>query len=119
MNKKGFTLVEIMAVILLIGLLLVLVVPNVINQVGNKKDVLDDLTKNIIYSATKLYIEQNDIIIEDEYCNITLQDIIDAGLLDKSSATYTSGKTIPTNRIIMVKKNAYNQYDYSIVKTCE
>lgn len=119
MKKNGFTLIEVIAVVLLIGLLSIFVLPAVINQIGNKTETINDVTKNMIYSATKLYIEQNEMEITGKDCTITLQKVIDAGLLDKSAATYASGTEIPTNRIIEVTKNAYNQYEYEIVKTCK
>ena len=39
--KKGFTLVELMAVILLIGLLCVFAIPAIVNQVGKKSEEVD------------------------------------------------------------------------------
>lgn len=117
--KNGFTLVEVMAVILLIGLLSIFAIPAVVNQVSKKGEDVDNVTKKIIYSAAELYINQNNITFENEnYCGITLQLLIDKGYLDQSSATYASGNKIPTNRIIKVKKDGYNQNEYELVKSC-
>lgn len=120
--KKGFTLVEIMGVILLIGLLVVFALPEVVNQINKKGEEVDSLTREIIYSAADLYVKQNNIVIEDNknYCEITLQDLINADYLDISSATYASGNKIPTNRIIKVTKDTlYGQNSYELVKECE
>ena len=119
--KKGFTLVEVIAVILLIGLLVVFAIPAVVNQVGKKSEEVDQVTEEIIYSAAELYMNHKNIVISgsETYCEITLQKLINEGYLDKSSATYASGNEIPTNRIIKVTKDAYNQNEYELVKTCE
>lgn len=118
MRRRGFTLIEVIAVILLIGLLTVFLVPTIVNQMGNKQNEINSITEDIIYSAANIYIEQHDVNIQGTYCDIKLQTLIDAGLLDKSSVTYTSGDIIPTNRIIKVTLNSYNQYEYEIVKSC-
>ena len=119
--KKGFTLIEVIAVILLIGLLVVFAIPAVVNQVGKKSEEVDQVTEEIIYSATELYMNHKNIIISESetYCEITLQELINEGYLDKSSATYASGNEIPTNRIIKITKDAYNQNQYDLVKVCE
>ena len=77
MKSKGFTLVEVIAVILLIGLLTIMVIPSVISQVGNKSEEINDITKNMIFSATKLYLDNNNIEVTDTNCDITLQKLID------------------------------------------
>lgn len=119
--KKGFTLIEVMAVILLIGLLVVFAIPSVVNQVGKKSEEVDQVTEEIIYAATELYMNHKNIVVSGNeiYCEITLQELIDEGYLDKSSATYASGNKIPTNRIIKITKDLYNQNQYDLVKTCE
>lgn len=119
--KKGFTLIEVMAVILLIGLLVVFAIPTVVNQVGKKSEEVDKITEEIIFSATELYMNHKNIVISgnETYCEITLQKLINEGYLDKSSATYASGNDIPTNRIIKVTKDTYSQNQYELVKTCE
>lgn len=117
--KKGFTLIEMIAVILLVGLLTIFAIPAVVNQVGKKSEEVDNVTKKIIYSAAELYVQQRDIVITDKYCEITLQKLIDEGYLDKSNTSYASGNQIPTNRIIKVTKDAYNQNEYELVKNCE
>lgn len=115
--KKGFTLVELMAVILIIGLLCVFAIPAVVNQVGKKSEEVDQVTRDIIFAAAELYVNDQNIVVPN--CgDITIQTLIDGGYLDKSSTTYASGNEIPTNRIIKVIKDSYQQNEYSLVKKC-
>ena len=115
--KKGFTLVEIMAVILLIGLLCVFAIPAIVNQVGKKSEEVDQVTKDIIYSAAQLYITDQNLTVPN--CgDITIQKLIDNNYLDNSVKKLPSGKEIPTNRIIKVTKDTYNQNEFELVKKC-
>ncbi|MGM9882394.1 MAG: type II secretion system protein [Bacilli bacterium] len=59
MNKKGFTLIEVIMVIAIIGLLSVILVPNVIGLIEkNKIESCKEVQENII-SATKIYVANN------------------------------------------------------------
>lgn len=59
MNKKGFTLIEVIMVIAIIGLLSIILVPNVIGLIEkNKKESCEEVKENII-SATKIYVINN------------------------------------------------------------
>lgn len=119
--KNGFTLIEILAVILLIGLLAVFTVPTVVNQVSKRSEEIDEISKKVIYSATDLYVKDQELIFDKTnlpYCLITLQTLIDNGYLDKNSAKYASGTEIPTNQIIKITKDSYNQNQYQLVQSC-
>jgi len=56
-DKKGFTLVEIIAVIALIGVIMLLVTPNIIKIFTNaKKDIFKDETLSLYNNAYSTYI---------------------------------------------------------------
>lgn len=69
-NKdKGFTLVELMAVIIIISLVAILTFPNIINQIKKIKKSTTNNINDIVVSAAKRYVADNPSAFEeDEYC---------------------------------------------------
>ena len=60
MNKKGFTLVELLAVIAILALLVIIALPNVLSMFNNaKKDLFLTEAKNVFKESTKKYISNN------------------------------------------------------------
>lgn len=57
--KKGFTLIELIAVILLLGLIGLVVFPSVLNQMKTADKNISEATRKIIYSAADDYINYN------------------------------------------------------------
>lgn len=61
MKKKGFTLVELTAVIALLSIIMLLIVPNVANYLNNsKKTLFYDNVVNMFKSATTTFMYQDD-----------------------------------------------------------
>lgn len=89
MNKKGFTLVEVIVVLAIIALLVIILVPNVFVLIEkNKEESCNSMIKNI-ESAAQIYVSNNKYNIGfncgvDE--NISLKSLVDSGdlKLDKS-----------------------------------
>ena len=76
MKNKGFTLVEILGVIVIVGLLLLLIVPNIVSKIGKGKSNVTKVTKDIIYNASSQYIKENKEIYKvGEYC-ITIEQLV-------------------------------------------
>ena len=65
MNKKGFTLVELLAVLVILAILMVLIVPNVMESFNSGKNKLDDINKKQVEDAVKIIID------EVIYCNMS------------------------------------------------
>ena len=58
-NKKGFTLVELIAVIILLAAITLVSVPVIINTLRKNEQKEYEEFKNLILNATELYVERN------------------------------------------------------------
>lgn len=122
MKNKGFTLMELLATIIIISLITALAVPAVINQIANNKSKIDDATKKIIYNAAELYMTNNiseyPKLSGNKYC-ISLDRLVDAGILETPIKDYKTGNTISLTKKISVSVNSNNEYDsFEIVDEC-
>ena len=85
MTKNGFTLVEIIAVLVIMSILLTLTVPAVLNNVDRKKRSEHDSIIEEIETSAKLYINQNkDVaayISSAGEININYQTLVSEGLV--------------------------------------
>ena len=68
MKNKGFTLVEMLAVISIIGVIAVLVIPTLLDVFNKSRKVLDEYTKELLVEAGEMYmIDLEKGIIEYDY----------------------------------------------------
>lgn len=113
--NKGYTLIELLGVILILTLLTLLVVPNVVNSIKKSGSNSDELMSNMIKSAAKLYMSDNfsDIYIENgfHYC-IPLSKLVDDNYLE-APIKYKNYDDITSSKAVKVTYN--DIYDYIIV----
>ena len=70
-KNKGFTLIEILAVVTIIGLIFILVIPKITTSLKNKKGDVDKTTENLVLTATKLYVSDHSSKFEKTDGNIS------------------------------------------------
>lgn len=119
--KKGFTLIEMIAVVGIIAIMSILVMPLVINQLSEKKEDINETTKELIFTAADLYLNENisNKQVNVKYC-VKLEDIISSGYLKGPLKDVNSGKPIDTSRLLYVEVNEYGEYDnYDILEKGE
>lgn len=58
-NKNGFTLVELLAVIVILGILAVIAGGSIISSLGGAKSDIDEVQKKLIIGTAKLYYQDN------------------------------------------------------------
>ena len=60
-NKNGFTLVELLAVIAILGILMVFAVPELLSQLKKSKEDALNRVKDIVISAAKNYVSDYEL----------------------------------------------------------
>ncbi len=99
MNRKGFTLPEILGVIVLLSIIAIISISQITNRVNSTKGKISDAQKQLILSATKLFVDENRLEYKKEegnvYC-ILVQSVIDGGYLT-SPILDVEGKEIDYN----------------------
>lgn len=114
MREKGFTLIEILGVIIIIGLLLVIAFPKIVNFTNNSLSKTDELMKDMIYKATDLYIKDNSTNFEKVngaiYC-IELSKLVKGNYLE--SPIKISDEDITYSH--SVKVTYRNEYDFELI----
>lgn len=118
--KKGFTLIELISVIIIMGLIMVTVVPTILNQIKAKEGDISEASKQVIFLATNEYVK-NDAIkypikSSNQFC-ISLEELVNAGKLQ--SPVMDGTNTISLNRIVKVTVNEFNDLEYSLLNTDE
>ena len=110
LNKKGYTLIELLAVILIIGLILVFSTYGIIKAIKSSKGKAATLSEKSIKEAAEQYAtEKNDdsnywldiTDKENKYFCTTIEELMNKGLLDKKAESTKFKKS----DFVLVKKN--------------
>lgn len=102
-NKKGFTLAEILGVIVIIGLLLLIVTPVIVGRLGNTRETALNASNRLIYNAASQHVleNRNDYPAGKRYC-ITVRELINEGKLASPVKDVVTGRTVDDNYSVMV-----------------
>ena len=112
LNRKGYTLIELLAVILIIGLVLGFSTYGIINAFNTSKNKSLTISINSIKEAAETYAtEKNDdnnywldiTDKENKYFCITIEELMNKGLLDKKANI--ESKDFDIHSYVLVKKN--------------
>ena len=93
MKQSGFTLVELIATIVVIGLIAMFALPQVLNQYSNHTEELSQQQLDLISESARTYVLDNASKYPkttDSYC-ITLEEMVNDGALDSGFVRQTLG----------------------------
>ena len=117
LNRKGYTLIELLAVILIISLIITLSIFGIIKAINSSKEKAAALSEKSIKEAAETYAtEKNDnnnywlditdkdiTDKENKYFCITIEELMNKGLLDKKANI--ESKDFDIHSYVLVKKN--------------
>lgn len=112
--KRGFTLVELMGVIVILGIIAVIAFPSIINQINDARENINENTNILIIDAAETYFEENvelNTTTEGKYYCTTLEVLVDEGLLNEPIKDAETGEKYDiTKTAIRLKYNGNHQF---------
>ena len=120
MNRKGFTLIEIMAVIVVLGLLIAIIVPVVNNLLKDSEDTLSDEQIDLVVKASQKYmVEHSELLPEGSaYSAVYIDDLINSGVIDNDSVIDPKTKEELDGCVVVNYNENFNQYEYNYRDDC-
>ena len=119
MKKKGFTLVELLAVIIILSLVLVIAVPSVNKYIKQSKEKAYDAQISTIIEAAQAYASANSGLLprkEEFVVKITLGQLKSSGLIKEEVKNPNDDKYFDDALTIEIKKKG-ETYTYDIVES--
>lgn len=119
MNKKGFTLVEMIVTMTLLCTILLLVIPSILSQLSSKTSELESAEQTIIEEAAKAYVSKHNeeyayIDSNKTYC-ISIETLKKEGLYTPSSRTKFFGSDENYSVKVVVEKET-KKFDFQNIK---
>lgn len=119
MKKNGFTLMELLGVIMILAILAVITFPPMLEQIKKSKQEINNTTKTLIIDSVKDYYEDNINNFEQTegmtYC-IDISTLINQGYLNEKLKDENLDNIDETKKVKMIYHN--ENFDYDVVDEC-
>lgn len=119
MSKKGFTLVELLAVLIILILLIGIVVPTVGTSIKKAREGAYNKQISTIETAAKKWGAENDLKLPEigstSIITVDFQTLINAGHLKDEKIINPITQDALTGCIKVSYNNEYNQYEYKYI----
>lgn len=114
--KRGFTLIELMAAVIIISLVTLLTFPNIVSRIKEAKDENKENIEKVVISSAKKYVNDNIDKFNDTktYC-LKIETLIDNDYL-KDDIVNDEDNNIQS---YFVKVKYEDDFKYKILKECE
>ena len=111
-KRKGFTLVELLAVIVILAIVLIIAVPGVLGIINKTKNNAYESQLKIIKEAARTYVTTSDQIgWKENQTVVNLSDLQGVGLLDQKLIDPRDKKEIKGISVLVTKKGTKITYD--------
>ncbi len=103
--KKGFTLVELIVVIVLLSLIGIFTFPSINKTLSERKEKLYNIQIENIKTSTESYINKNNLFVGNDKVYVTLCQLKQEGFTDENVKDPRTGKKIPNDSKVIVSKS--------------
>ncbi len=117
--NKGFTLMELLGVLVILSLLMIILVPNVLEQINKKKGEVSAAQEETIEAAAELYIANHPNQYKEGYTGcICLSTLQNSGTLSENLTNEITGETNYNGVNVTVKAHGSSDLELSKCPGC-
>ena len=109
--KKGFTLVELIVVIVLLSLISIFTFPSINKVINERKEKLYNIQVENIKASAESYINKNNLFSTNDKVIVTLCELKQSGFTDENIKDPRTGLLISDNSMVIALKNT-NEYTF-------
>lgn len=111
MKKNGFTLAELLGVIVILAAVALIAFPPIINQIKKSRNDVDTALNSLILTAAEQYLDEHNMVKSGSYC-IQLNVLVNDGKLVEP-VTNSKGGVVSLSSIFYINYDKDN-YDASL-----
>ena len=119
--KRGFTFVELLAVLILLGVVSLIAIPSIGKILNRSREKARESTKNELIKAAKNYYADNIRELPDDGSHkcLSVSEIEESGYISNDDIVDPTTEEKLTGYVKIYFDNTYNQYTYEYVLSCE
>ena len=111
MNRKGFTLVELLAVLVLLSAIMYIAIPSISSSMERSKNKKKEKNIQLLVAAAEMYVADHRYAIQkNSQCYIVLEDLVSGGYVS-SDATKNGDDDELLGVIVYIRDS--NKFEYA------
>jgi len=113
LNNKGFTLVELIAVLVILISVMMVTIPAVNSSLEKNKDKQLESTKKLLENASEFYVTNNKdrIDFDNTSCYIDINDLVYEQYVDKDAIKKPDGEILEGNVVFYISDYSFRYQD--------
>lgn len=122
MNKKGFTLTELLGVIVILAIIAIIAFPSVIGLLNSSQNETDEAMQNFAITAARNYVNDNmdsyPKALEGQtktYSNLKIQTLLDEGYISSTTISSEKNCEMLNDEIKITSDSVKYSYEYVTV----